>query len=111
MRQYCAKKEDLMVNAQQSRSLTPVVKVDETKCVNCHACITACPVKFCNDGSGDHVTINHDLCIGCGSCIKACKHDARIPLDDTKQFMQDLRNNVPMVAIVPAVAANFPGST
>lgn len=109
MRQYCAKKEDLMVNAQQPRSLTPVVKVDETKCVNCHACITACPVKFCNDGSGDHVTINHDLCIGCGSCIKACKHDARIPLDDTKQFMQDLRNNVPMVAIVaPAVAANFP---
>ncbi len=91
-------------------SLTPVVRVDPEKCVNCHACITACPVKFCNDGSGDHVQINHDLCIGCGNCIRACKHEARIPLDDTADFLRDLKSGVKMVAVVaPAVAANFPG--
>jgi iron only hydrogenase large subunit-like protein len=96
-------------NGNSTQGLTPVVRVDPDKCVNCHACITACPVKFCNDGSGDHVTINHDLCIGCGNCIRACKHEARIPLDDTDAFLRDVKRGVKMVAIVaPAVAASFP---
>ena len=90
-------------------SLPPIIYVDDEKCVNCHACITACPVKFCNDGSGDHVSINADMCIGCGSCIKACTHDARIPLDDTNEFFAALQQGEPIVAIAaPAVAANFP---
>jgi iron only hydrogenase large subunit-like protein len=91
--------------------LAPVVFVDEEKCVNCHACITACPVKFCIDGSGDTVTINHDLCIGCGSCIDACTHDARSIVDDIDAFERDLASGVPMVAVVaPAVAAHVPGN-
>jgi len=47
-------------------SLIPVIQVDEKKCLNCHACISACPVKYCNDGSGDIVHVNHDMCIGSG---------------------------------------------
>ncbi len=91
------------------KRLSPVVEIDKDKCVNCHACITACPVKFCNDGSGDHVTINHDMCIGCGSCIKACTHDARLPVDDTESFIRDVNSGMAIVAIVaPAVASNFP---
>ena len=46
-------------------NLRPVIFVDKEKCVNCHRCITVCPVKICNNGAGDFVTINHDLCIGC----------------------------------------------
>lgn len=89
--------------------LVPVVNVDEEKCVNCHACITACPVKYCNDGSSETIKINSNMCIGCGSCIAACTHEARTYLDDWGQFMSDLKKRVPMVAIVaPAVAANFP---
>ncbi|MBN1182588.1 MAG: 4Fe-4S binding protein [Bacteroidales bacterium] len=89
--------------------LSPVINIDEQKCVNCHACITACPVKFCNDGSGNFMKINHDLCIGCGSCIQACTHDARGPIDDFTYFMNDLQRGQPIVAIVaPAVASNFP---
>lgn len=91
------------------KHLTPVVEVDGDKCVNCHACISACPVKLCNDGSGDQVIINHDLCIGCGSCIKVCTHDARTPVDDLENFLRDMQAGIPMVAIVaPAVASNFP---
>ena len=91
------------------RKLTPVVGIDESKCVSCHACISACPVKFCNDGSGDTVRLNHDMCIGCGACIVACTHGARKALDDTDRFVADLQRGVKMVAVVaPAIASSFP---
>jgi iron only hydrogenase large subunit-like protein/uncharacterized coiled-coil DUF342 family protein len=84
--------------------------VNEKKCVNCHACIAACPVKYCNDGVGDIVSINHDLCIGCGNCIEACTHHARLIIDDSAPFFTALDKHEDMVAIVaPAIAANFPG--
>ena len=90
-------------------SLSKVVDVIQEKCQNCHACITACPSKFCNDGSGGHIKINHDLCIGCGQCIKACTWNARIAVDDRDEFLRDLSRGVKMITIVaPAVAANFP---
>jgi Na+-translocating ferredoxin:NAD+ oxidoreductase RNF subunit RnfB len=90
--------------------LGPVIEVNEDKCVNCHMCISACPVKFCIDGSGDKVRINHALCIGCGSCITACTHEARRGIDSTEAFFAALARRDPMIAIVaPAVAARFPG--
>ena len=92
-------------------NLAPVIKIDEKKCINCYACITACPVKYCMDGSGEKLMINHDLCIGCGSCIHACTHEARSHIDDTDRFFDDLKRGEKMVAIVaPAVASVFPGN-
>lgn len=92
-------------------SLPKVIDVIKEKCINCHKCISVCPVKFCNDGSGDHVIINPDLCIGCGSCISACTHGARIILDDFEFFLSALKENEPMVAIMaPATASNFKGT-
>ncbi len=92
------------------KSLNQVVGVDKDKCVNCHACISACPVKYCNDGHGQYMEINPDLCIGCGSCIEACTHEARYAIDDFDLFMDDARKGVSIVAIVaPAIASNFPG--
>lgn len=91
-------------------ALEPLIDLDEAKCVNCHACIAACPVKFCNDATGDAVKIRHDTCIGCGECIKACTHQARLPKDDTTRFFQDLAAGVPMITIAaPAIASSFPG--
>ena len=46
--------------------IVPVISVDKDKCLNCHRCISVCPAKFCNDGSGDYIKINSDLCLGCG---------------------------------------------
>jgi iron only hydrogenase large subunit-like protein len=92
-----------------SHSLPSVISVDEKKCLNCHACINSCPVKYCNDASGDFVKINADMCIGCGECVKACPHDARQIIDDTETFLSDLKKGTEMVAVVaPAVAAQFP---
>jgi len=89
--------------------LAPVIRVDKDKCVNCHACILACPVKYCNDGSGEYMKINENMCIGCGNCIAACTHNARLPLDDLESFIGDLKAGTDIIAIAaPAVASNFP---
>jgi PAS domain S-box-containing protein len=91
-------------------SLPPVVEVDPEKCYNCHACITACPVKYCNDGSEGYVKVNHDLCIGCGKCITACTHNARYPVDDSDAFFSAVQKKEKIVAVVaPSVVSNFPG--
>ena len=88
--------------------LPAVVAVDEQACVNCHKCISVCPVKLCNDASGDHVRVNADLCIGCGRCLTACTHGARHGVDDSAKFFQDAGHNRPMVAVVaPSAASNF----
>lgn len=90
-----------------SRNLSPVIQIDENKCVNCHACISVCPVKYCNDASGDHVKINADMCIGCGTCIRHCTHEARTGIDDFPMFLED-RNSSGFIAVVaPAAASNF----
>jgi len=62
------------------------------------------------DGSGEKLTINPNLCIGCGNCIAACTHEARLPMDDTQRFFEDLDRGEKMIAIAaPAVASVFPG--
>jgi iron only hydrogenase large subunit-like protein len=91
-------------------TLSPIIDIDDDKCVNCHKCIAVCPIKYCNDGSGNTVKVINDMCLGCGACIKACTHDARSYRDDTQNFLEALTRKDKMVAIVaPAIAANFPG--
>ena len=91
------------------KSLSCVLVVDDSKCVNCHKCISVCPVKYCNAGSGEAVKVNNDMCLACGACIKACTHNARIYIDDTEKFLHDLSLGTKIVAVVaPAIASNFP---
>jgi len=91
-------------------TLSPVIRIDEAKCNNCYACITACPAKLCMDGSGKKLLINTNLCIGCGNCIDVCSHKARLIIDDTPLLFLDLKQGDKMIAIVaPAIASFFPG--
>ena len=92
-----------------ARHLSQVIRVDEEKCVNCHACIAVCPVKVCNNGSGDFVNVNPDGCIGCGRCLSACQHQARHFTDDLEVFLQAAAQQRRLIAIVaPSVVSNFP---
>jgi iron only hydrogenase large subunit-like protein/uncharacterized coiled-coil DUF342 family protein len=94
----------------KKNELAAVIRVDEEKCVNCHACIAACPVKYCNNAAGEKVLVNDELCIGCGNCIHACTHHARLIVDDSDAFFTSLDKKEKLIAIVaPAVASNFPG--
>jgi iron only hydrogenase large subunit-like protein/ABC-type transporter Mla subunit MlaD len=61
------------------------------------------------DGSGDKLQINADICIGCGNCINACTHKARILIDDTSRFMNNLKQGEKIIAVAaPAVVSFFP---
>ncbi len=93
------------------KELPKVIGIDKDKCVNCHRCISVCPVKYCNDGSQDYIRLNHNLCIGCGNCLDACTHDARIVFDDFSAFMEAIERKDDLVAIAaPSIAVQFPNS-
>lgn len=86
-----------------------VVAIDEERCVNCHQCISVCPVKYCNNGSGQFIKLDESLCIGCGECIIACTHNARLIIDDFELAIHDLAKKEKVIAfIAPATATNFP---
>ncbi|MGL1934171.1 MAG: methyl-accepting chemotaxis protein [Fibrobacterales bacterium] len=90
-------------------NLAKVISVIDEKCNNCHTCIAVCPVKYCNDGSGDTVQLNDNMCLGCGQCLKHCTHEARVGVDDMDSFQQAVKKGDKIVAIVaPAIAAVFP---
>ncbi|MDR2808270.1 MAG: methyl-accepting chemotaxis protein [Spirochaetaceae bacterium] len=97
-----------MVHKTDSGELVPVIRVIKEKCINCHRCIAVCPVKMCNDGSGDTISLRAELCVGCGECIRICKYGARVGIDDFDSFMQDIKAAKPIIAVVaPAIVANF----
>jgi PAS domain S-box-containing protein len=91
------------------KSLPMVIHVDKDKCVNCHACISVCPVKTCNDGSGAYVNLQANSCIACGRCLAACSHGARYFTDDFAFFLEAVARQEKMIAVVaPSVVSNFP---
>ena len=95
---------------KQTGKYRSVISVDKEKCVNCQRCIAVCPVKMCNNGSGDYVAFDEKLCIGCGSCIEACTHGARKGIDDSELFFDSLKKGEKIVAIVaPAAIVSFRG--
>lgn len=97
------------------QNLIKVVDIIEKNCMNCHKCIAVCPVKLCNDASGDVVKLNDNLCIGCGACIEACieahggqaDKSARIPVDDTPEFLKNLASANIAALVAPAAQSNF----
>ncbi len=89
--------------------LCKVVNVDKEKCTNCHACIAACPIKYCFEVDEKGVQVNKDLCIGCGRCYFACKHKAISVIDDFNEFLESINRGEKTCLIVsPAIISSFP---
>jgi iron only hydrogenase large subunit-like protein len=92
-----------------------LIKLDPDKCVGCNSCVRECPTREANiahyDESGKlTIDINGERCIKCGECIRACAHGARYYLDDTEQFIRDLKAGVRISCIVaPAIKIAFDG--
>lgn len=97
------------------RELPKVIAMNEENCTNCHQCIAVCPVKFCNDGSGTTVRLNHNMCIGCGHCIEACitahngvEHKAaRTYIDDSPAMIKELGSGNLIALVAPSAQSNF----
>jgi len=92
-----------------------IIRINEENCTNCHQCIAVCPIKICNNGSGDVIQFNNNICIGCGRCVDAClnshggvvEKSARFIIDDTPQFLNDLPHKEIVALIAPSAASNF----
>jgi len=92
-----------------------IIRIKEENCTNCHQCIAVCPIKICNNGSGDVVKFNKELCIGCGRCIETClkshggiaEKSARFSIDDAPQFINDLERKELVALIAPSAQSNF----
>jgi Fe-S-cluster-containing dehydrogenase component len=63
------------VDAIYRDSKTNAVMIDYRKCINCKACIYACPYGAVRLG-GDGKVIKCDLCAGDPACVKACNYGA-----------------------------------
>ncbi len=93
------------------KKLAPVIKLREDRCVNCHVCVSVCPVKYSNWGTELVMHVNADTCIGCGACVSACTHGAREIVDDVAELFDALGQGEPVLVIVaPSIASNFPDS-
>lgn len=95
-------------------NLIEVLGIKEDNCINCHQCISVCPIKICSNGSGNVVKVINDLCIGCGRCIEACINShgradksARYPIDDSIEFINDLSGTDMIALVAPSAQSNF----
>ena len=82
-----------------------LIKVNKDNCVNCHRCIAVCPIKTCNNGSGDTVLVDNDDCIYCGRCVLACEHDARHFSDDFEEFLSKPHDNLVFIIAPSAIVS------
>ncbi len=87
--------------------LCKVVKINESKCTNCHICIMVCPIKYCFKDENT-VSINDNLCIGCGRCYNACPHGAIDIVDDFQNFMDAVHKGKKITVIIsPSIIILF----
>lgn len=93
-----------------------IINVDIDKCVGCNACVRACPMGDANIARMDEngrlkITIDDEKCIKCGACIRACSHGARSYIDDTQQFLDDLKRGQDIALIAaPSIKIAFDGN-
>jgi len=57
----------------------------------------------------NYIYTDPEHCVDCGECIRSCTHGARCFIDDTEQFLADLRSGkkIPVLA-APALRSNIP---
>ena len=78
--------------------------------------LRACPAGDANIARIDEngklkIVIDDDKCIKCDACIRACSHGARSYIDDTQQFLEDLKRGQEIALFAaPSIKIAFDGN-
>lgn len=82
--------------------------IREADCGNCRLCLSRCPLTTTRQAQPSLAGLEAG-CINCGACLSGCPRNALTYQDDTKLFLQDLRQGVPIALLAaPAVHQHFP---
>ena len=101
-----------MINTKDSTQT--LIQTQSDKCVGCNRCIRVCPIEtanisYQNEFGETKVVIDNTQCILCGECLQICEHNARIIVDDTEQFFEDLKNGLPIsIMTAPSMQITMP---
>ena len=53
------------------------IRMDDTKCTSCGACISSCPTAaLYTDEESSRIFFNSEKCIACAQCLKTCPYGA-----------------------------------
>ncbi|ALO16188.1 Iron hydrogenase 1 [Salinivirga cyanobacteriivorans] len=98
--------------------------INAESCINCGKCMRECPYNAihyqprpCEDvcpvdaiyqNPKGYEEIDMEKCILCGRCLQSCPFGAVIPSSDFPVVLDEMKSEIPVVAIVaPAVAGQF----
>lgn len=90
-----------------------IIIVRQDRCIGCGTCIRSCPAPESNiikklENGKLISSVDPSKCIGCGECIKSCRRNARDYIDDTEQFMEDIKKQEIILIADPSIKAAFP---
>ena len=79
------------------------------KCIRACSCIGACVSTEPDENGNSRIMVDGSLCVACGACFDICEHNARVFIDDTERFFEDLKKgeNISLL-VAPAFPANYP---
>ena len=89
--------------------VSPIIKLDKSRCKACYSCVRKCPVKAIHVRDNTVFPyIEESKCIICGSCIGNCAYDAISYLNSKKNVKHLLNSKEKVVAIcAPSIAGEF----
>lgn len=75
--------ERIASRTRNERWRNPPLRIEMAECINCDACLRACPPEFGAIFNHDaDVVIIPALCSGCDKCLPACPVDCIHPFPD-----------------------------
>ena len=80
------------------------VILDADKCKGCVACMKRCPTEAIRVRDGK-AKIHYERCIGCGECVRVCPNNAKKPVYDSLDIINNYKYKIALPA--PSLMGQF----